>query len=238
LQGATRDLPKKVELEEEDREGENMKLIFLGPPGAGKGTQAKMLIERYGIPQISTGDILRAAVKEGTPMGKKAKEYMDAGKLVTDDIVIGIMEDRLKQDDCKKGFILDGFPRTVAQAIALDDMLKNLNMPLDKVLALIVPDEELLTRLTGRRTCKSCNQMYHIVFDPPKKEGVCDKCGGELYQRQDDNEETIKNRLAVYHSQTAPLLDFYSKKGILFEIDGKKNPDEIFKDIVKILEGK
>lgn len=231
-------LQEREESEEEDKgEGRIMRLIFLGPPGAGKGTQAKMLIEKYGIPQISTGDILRAAVKEGTPLGKKAKEYMDAGKLVTDDIVIGIMEDRLKQDDCKKGFILDGFPRTVAQAEALDKMLQNLNMPLDKVLALIVPDEELLKRLTGRRTCKSCNQMYHIEFDPPRKDGVCDKCGGELYQRQDDNEETIKNRLAVYHSQTAPLLDFYSKKGILYKIDGVKAPEEIFKDIVRILEG-
>ncbi len=215
-----------------------MRLIFLGPPGAGKGTQAKMLIDRYGIPQISTGDILRAAVKEGTPMGKKAKEYMEAGKLVTDDIVIGIMQDRLKQDDCKKGFILDGFPRTVAQAEALDAMLNELNMPLDKVLALTVPDSELLTRLTGRRTCKSCGQMYHVVFDPPKKENVCDKCGGELYQRADDNEETIKNRLSVYHSQTAPLLDYYKKKGLLSEIDGTSTPENIFKALVAVLEGK
>jgi len=215
-----------------------MRLIFLGPPGAGKGTQAKMLIDRYQIPQISTGDILRAAVKEGTPMGKKAKEFMEAGKLVTDDIVIGIMQDRLKQPDCAKGFILDGFPRTVAQAEALDAMLKELNMPLDKVLALTVPDEELLKRLTGRRTCKSCGQMYHVVFDPPKKEGVCDKCGGELYQRADDNEETIKNRLSVYHSQTSPLLDYYSKKGLLSEIDGTSSPEEIFKKLLSVLEGK
>lgn len=215
-----------------------MRLIFLGPPGAGKGTQAKMLIDRYGIPQISTGDILRAAVKEGTPLGKKAKEYMDAGKLVTDDIVIGIIEERLKQDDCKKGFILDGFPRTVAQAEALDKMLKDLNMPLDKVLALIVPDEELLKRLTGRRTCKACGQMYHVIFDPPKKEGICDKCGGELYQRADDNEETIKNRLSVYHSQTAPLLEYYKKQGLLREIDGTATPEEIFKKIIDVLEGK
>lgn len=215
-----------------------MKLIFLGPPGAGKGTQAKMLIEKYQIPQISTGDILRAAVKEGTPLGKKAKEYMEAGKLVTDDIVIGIMQDRLKQEDCKKGFILDGFPRTVAQAEALDGMLNDLNMPLDMVLALTVPDEELLKRLTGRRTCKSCGQMYHIFFDPPKKDSVCDKCGGELYQRADDNEETIKNRLAVYHSQTSPLLEYYSKKGLLREIDGTASPEEIFKKIIAVLEGK
>lgn len=215
-----------------------MRLIFLGPPGAGKGTQAKMLIERYNIPQISTGDILRAAVKEGTPLGKKAKEYMEAGKLVTDDIVIGIMQDRMKQDDCKAGFILDGFPRTVAQAEALDAMLKDLNMPLDKVLALTVPDEELLKRLTGRRTCKACGQMYHIVFDPPKKEGLCDKCSAELYQRADDNEETIKNRLSVYHSQTAPLLEYYGKKGLLREIDGTSSPDNIFNAILNVLEGK
>lgn len=214
-----------------------MRLIFLGPPGAGKGTQAKMLIDKYQIPQISTGDILRAAVKDGTPMGLKAKEFMEAGKLVTDEIVIGIMQDRLKQSDCQNGFILDGFPRTVAQAEALDAMLSDLKMPLDKVLALTVPDEELLKRLTGRRTCKSCGQMFHVVFDPPKKEGVCDKCGGELYQRADDNEETIKNRLSVYHSQTSPLLDYYSKKGLLSEIDGTSSPDEIFSKILAVLEG-
>lgn len=215
-----------------------MRIIFLGPPGAGKGTQAKILIERYGIPQISTGDILRAAVKEGTPMGKKAKEYMDAGKLVPDEVVIGIMQDRLKEPDCAKGFILDGFPRTVAQAEALENMLKEMNMPIDKVLALDVPDEVLLERLTGRRTCKSCGQMYHIKFDPPKTVNNCDKCGGELFQRDDDKEETIKNRLSVYHAQTAPLLDFYGKKGMVVKIDGTKAPDEIFKSLINVLEGK
>lgn len=215
-----------------------MRIIFLGPPGAGKGTQAKMLIERYGIPQISTGDILRAAVKEGTPMGKKAKEYMDAGKLVPDEVVIGIMQDRLKESDCERGFILDGFPRTVAQAEALEKMLEELKMPIDKVLALEVPDEVLLERLTGRRTCKSCGQMYHIKFDPPKGGKNCDKCGGELFQRDDDKEETIKNRLTVYHAQTAPLLDFYGKKGMVVKIDGTKAPDEIFTSLIKVLEGK
>lgn len=215
-----------------------MRIIFLGPPGAGKGTQAKMLIDRYGIPQISTGDILRAAVKEGTPMGKKAKEYMDSGKLVPDEVVIGIMQDRLKQSDCAKGFILDGFPRTVAQAEALENMLKELNMPIDKVLALDVPDEVLLERLTGRRTCKSCGQMYHVKFDPPKSGNNCDKCGGELFQRDDDKEETIKNRLSVYHAQTAPLLDFYGKKGMVVKIDGTKTPDEIFNSLISVLEGK
>jgi len=215
-----------------------MRIIFLGPPGAGKGTQAKMLIDRYGIPQISTGDILRAAVKEGTPMGKKAKEYMDSGKLVPDEVVIGIMQDRLKEADCAKGFILDGFPRTVAQAEALEKMLKELNMPIDKVLALEVPDEVLIERLTGRRTCKSCGQMYHVKFDPPKNVDKCDKCNGELFQRDDDKEETIKNRLSVYHAQTAPLLDFYGKKGMVIKIDGTKTPDEIFKSLINVLEGK
>jgi adenylate kinase len=215
-----------------------MRIIFLGPPGAGKGTQAKMLIDRYGIPQISTGDILRAAVKEGTPMGKKAKEYMDSGKLVPDEVVIGIMQDRLKESDCAKGFILDGFPRTVAQAEALEKMLKELNMPIDKVLALEVPDEVLIERLTGRRTCKSCGQMYHVKFDPPKNVDKCDKCNGELFQRDDDKEETIKNRLSVYHAQTAPLLDFYGKKGMVIKIDGTKTPDEIFKSLINVLEGK
>lgn len=231
---------KKEELGEEDKinKGENMRIVFLGPPGAGKGTQAKMLIERYGIPQISTGDILRAAVKEGTPMGKKAKEYMDSGKLVPDEVVIGIMQDRLKEPDCAKGFILDGFPRTVAQAEALEKMLNDHHMPIDKVVALDVPDDVLIERLTGRRTCKSCGQMYHVKFDPPKNAGKCDKCGGELFQRDDDKEETIKNRLSVYHAQTAPLLDFYGKKGMVAKINGTAIPDEIFNSLIKVLEGK
>lgn len=185
-----------------------MNLIFLGPPGAGKGTQAKMLIERYSIPQISTGDILRAAVAEETDLGKKAKEYMEAGKLVPDEVVIGIIEQRLKQSDCEKGFILDGFPRTVAQAEALDKVLENMGSKIDHVLSLDVPAEELIKRLTGRRTCKNCGAMYHVIFKPPKSEGICDKCGGELYQRSDDNEETVKSRLNVYEQQTRPLTDF------------------------------
>lgn len=212
-----------------------MNLIFLGPPGAGKGTQAKMLIERYNIPQISTGDILRAAVAEGTDLGKKAKEYMEAGKLVPDEVVIGIIEQRLKQSDCEGGFILDGFPRTVAQAEALDKVLENMGRKIDHVLSLDVPSEELIKRLTGRRTCKKCGAMYHIIFNPPKSQGVCDKCGGELYQRPDDNEETVKSRLDVYNQQTRPLIDFYNNQGLVRKIDGRGGIKEIFEQIIKIL---
>jgi len=213
-----------------------MDLIFLGPPGAGKGTQAKMLVERYGIPQVSTGDILRAAVAEGTELGKKAKEYMEAGKLVPDEVVIGIIEERLKQSDCEKGFILDGFPRTVPQAEALDKVLEKMGRKIDHVLTLDVPEEELIKRLTGRRTCKKCGAMYHTIFNPPKVEGVCDKCGGELYQRPDDNEETVRSRLSVYEQQTRPLIDFYEKKGLVRKIDGRGEIKEIFEQIVRILE--
>lgn len=172
-----------------------MNIIMLGPPGAGKGTQAKMLVEKFGIPQISTGDMLRAAVAEGTELGKKAKEYMDKGQLVPDEVVIGIVEERLKKSDCEKGFILDGFPRTVPQAEALDKILEKMGKKIDYVINIVVPDVEILKRLTGRRTCKQCGAMYHVIYNPPKQEGVCDKCGGELYQRDDDKEETIKNRL-------------------------------------------
>lgn len=214
-----------------------MNLILLGGPGAGKGTQAKKLIDKYQIPQISTGDILRAAVKEGTPLGKKAKEYMDAGKLVPDEVVIGIVEERLKQPDCKKGFILDGFPRTVAQAEALDQALKKMGTALDHVISIEVDEEELVTRLTGRRTCKNpnCGMMYHIKFNPPKKEGVCDKCGSELYQRDDDNETTVRSRLATYNQATKPLIDYYRNKGLLRPIQGVGSIDDIFNKIVAIL---
>jgi adenylate kinase len=214
-----------------------MNLILLGGPGAGKGTQAKLLIEKYKIPQISTGDILRAAVKEGTAMGKKAKEYMDAGKLVPDEVVIGIIEDRLKQADAQKGFILDGFPRTVPQAQALDATLKKMGSKIDHVISIEVDEEELVTRLTGRRTCKNaaCGQMYHVKFTPAKKEGVCDKCGSELYQRDDDNETTVRSRLATYNQATKPLIDYYAKQGILKTIKGVGGIDDIFKKIVGIL---
>ncbi len=212
-----------------------MRLVLLGAPGAGKGTQAKKLIEKYGIPQISTGDILRAAVAAGTPLGKEAKSYMDKGELVPDRIVLGMVEERLKQDDCKKGYILDGFPRNVAQAEALDKLLNALGMPLDAALSVDVPFDDLMKRLTGRRTCKACAQMYNVYFNPPKKEGVCDKCGGELFQRDDDKEATIKKRLEVYNSQTAPLIEYYSKKGILKSVKGTGSIDEIFNNLCKVL---
>ena len=215
-----------------------MNIIFLGPPGAGKGTQAKILVEKYGIPQISTGDMLREHVAKGTELGMKAKEYMEKGQLVPDEIILSMVKERLSQDDAQKGFILDGFPRTVAQAEALDKLLEEMGKKIEYVLALIVPDEELVTRLTGRRTCKNCGMMYHIKFKPPKVEGKCDACGGELYQRADDNEETVRNRLKVYHEQTAPLIEYYKKKGVLFEIDGSKSIEEITQQIINILEKK
>ncbi|MGB9710161.1 MAG: adenylate kinase [Thermodesulfovibrio sp.] len=213
-----------------------MRLVFLGAPGAGKGTQAKKLVEKYGIPQISTGDLLRAAVAQGTPLGKEAKAYMDKGELVPDSVVLGMVKERLAQDDCKKGFILDGFPRNVAQAEALDKMLAEMNIPLDLALNLDVPFDDLMKRLTGRRTCKSCGQMYNIYFSPPKVDGKCDKCGGELFQRDDDKEETIRKRLEVYRAQTEPLIDYYSKKGILKTVSGTGSIDEIFSSICAILE--
>jgi len=215
-----------------------MRLVLLGAPGAGKGTQAKMLIEKYRIPQISTGDILRKAVADGTPLGKEAKVIMDKGELVPDKIVLGLVDERVKQDDCKKGFILDGFPRNTVQAEALDKLLNDIKMPLDSALSVDVPKEDLMKRLTGRRTCKSCQQMYNIYFTPPKKEGACDKCGGELFQRGDDKEETIKKRLDVYDAQTAPLIDYYKKKGILKSVAGTGSIDEIFKKVCNILAGK
>jgi len=214
-----------------------MNIILLGGPGAGKGTQAKKLIDKYQIPQISTGDILRAAVKEGTEMGKKAKEYMDAGKLVPDEVVIGIIKDRLKESDCQKGFILDGFPRTVPQAEALQKVLADMGKKIDHVISIDVDEEELVTRLTGRRTCKNaaCGQMYHVKFTPPKKEGVCDKCGSELYQRDDDNETTVRSRLATYNQATKPLIDHYKAKGLVRPIPGVGGIDDIFTKICGIL---
>ena len=213
-----------------------MRIVLLGAPGAGKGTQAKKMIEKYGIPQISTGDILRKAVADGTPLGKEAKSYMDKGELVPDSVVIGLVKERLSQDDCKKGFILDGFPRNTSQAETLDQVLSEMNMPLQLALSVDVDFDILMKRLTGRRTCKQCNQMYNIYFSPPQKEGVCDKCGGELYQRDDDKEETIKKRLEVYEAQTAPLIDYYEKKGILKRVNGVGDIDEIFANICRILD--
>jgi adenylate kinase len=209
-----------------------MRLVLLGAPGAGKGTQAKKLIEKYGIPQISTGDILRAAVAAGTPLGKEAKSVMDKGELVPDSVVLGLVEERLQQDDCKKGYILDGFPRNTAQAEALDGILDKLGMALTAAVSVDVPKEDLMKRLTGRRTCKGCGQMYNVYFSAPAKEAVCDKCSGELFQRDDDKEETINKRLEVYDAQTAPLIDYYGKRGILKGIEGTGNIDDIFGKMV------
>jgi adenylate kinase len=212
-----------------------MNLILLGPPGAGKGTQSAALVERYGVPQISTGDMLRAAVKEGSPMGLKAKSCMDAGALVPDDVVIGIVRERLEKEDCKGGFILDGFPRTVAQADALQATLKDLGKELDAVVSLNVDADALVERLTGRRICKGCGKGYHLKFDPPAKEGQCDLCGAELYQRDDDQEETIRKRLTVYQEQTSPLIDYYRKRGLLVSIDGMRDIGEVQAEIAAAL---
>jgi adenylate kinase len=212
-------------------------LILLGPPGSGKGTQAHMMVERYHIPQISTGDILRAAVKSETPLGIEAKRYMEQGELVPDELVVSIIRDRLKAIDCNGGFILDGFPRTLPQAEALDTTLKGMEREIDHVLNIEVERDELIRRLTGRRTCRSCGVMYHIILDPPKSDGLCDKCGGELYQRDDDKQETIRARLQVYEKQTAPLIDYYRERGLLRSIEGVGVIKDIFHTIVKIIEG-
>lgn len=197
-----------------------MKMILLGPPGCGKGTQAKILIDTYHIPQISTGDILREALKKGSPLGLEVKTYMDQGLLVPDHLVIKIIEERLQQADCKRGFILDGFPRTTAQAGAFDTTLSKMGLELEYVFNIEVDEEELIKRLTGRRICRQCGKSYHIDFNLPKQEGICDTCQGDIYQRDDDREETIRNRLKVYQDQTAPLINFYKRKGILHSIDG------------------
>ncbi len=211
------------------------RVVLLGAPGAGKGTQAKMLIEKYKIPQISTGDILRKAVADGTPLGKEAKVIMDSGGLVSDKIVLGLVEERIKQPDCRAGFILDGFPRNTAQAEALDRILSGMGAPLTIALNIDVDMNDLLKRLTGRRTCKSCQQMYNIYFSAPKKDGVCDKCGGSLFQRDDDKEETIKKRLDVYQKQTSPLIDYYSKKNIMKTVMGVGSISDIFNKVTAAL---
>lgn len=212
-----------------------MNIILLGPPGAGKGTQAKRLIDKYGIPQISTGDMLRAALKEGTPLGLEAKKYMDKGALVPDTVVIGLVKERIQQKDCGKGYMLDGFPRNVSQAEALDTMLTDLGQKIDDVICIEVPSDELVARLTGRRTCRNCGAGYHVMFDPPKKEAVCDKCTGELYQRDDDNETTVKSRLEVYANQTEPLIDYYDKQSKLRHINGVGDMEVIFGRITSVL---
>lgn len=212
-----------------------MNLILLGPPGAGKGTQAAKIIEKYNIPHISTGDIFRKNISEGTRLGKKAKEYMDKGELVPDSLVIEIATDRLTEDDCKNGFLLDGFPRTVEQAVALDAFLGEHGKKIDHVLDIDVPKEELMTRLIGRRVCKNCGATYHVTNMPPKVEGVCDKCGGELMQRADDTESTVENRIEVYNKQTKPLLNYYDKLGNIAHLDGSIGLEKLFAQIVGIL---
>ena len=212
-----------------------MNLMLFGAPGAGKGTQAKFLIVKYNIPQISTGDILRAAIADKTDMGMEAKKFMDAGQLVPDSTIIGIIKDRLAVADCKNGFILDGFPRTLAQAEALSELMQNMKIKLDKVISLNVPDSLIVGRITGRRVCSGCGASFHVEFNPSKKDGVCDYCGGELTIRKDDNAETVKSRLEAYHSQTAPLIDFYKKMGVFMELDGTKDVSEVTKDMINAL---
>ena len=214
-----------------------MNILFMGPPGAGKGTQAEHIVNEFGIPHISTGDAFRLAIKQGTPVGVKAKEYIDQGLLVPDDVTIGIVEERLQQSDCEKGFLLDGFPRTLSQAEALDEILSRLNTKLDHVINLKVDRDKLMARLTGRRICKNCGATYHVIFNPPKQEGVCDKCGGELYQRSDDNEESVGTRLDEYINKTAPLLTFYENKGLLRQIDGDQEIGTVSDEIVSVLRG-
>jgi adenylate kinase len=209
-----------------------MNLILLGPPGAGKGTQAKLLVKRFGIPQISTGDILRSAVQMATPMGVKAKAFMDEGALVPDDVVVGIVSERIVQPDCSLGFILDGFPRTVSQADALNLMLGSHGKKIDHVISIVVDKSELLLRVTGRRTCKSCGKGYHITFEPPRNSGICDECAGELFQRDDDCEDTMRKRLDVYEHQTAPLVEYYRNAGLLRSIPGVETIDAIQMKIV------
>lgn len=214
-----------------------MNILFMGPPGAGKGTQAERIVEAQGIPHISTGDAFRLAMKEGTPLGVKAKQYVDQGLLVPDDVTIGIVRERLQLSDCEGGFLLDGFPRTLSQAEALDSLLAEMGRSIDHVVNLKVDRSLLLARLTGRRICKSCGATYHVLFNPPKQEGVCDKDGGELYQRSDDTEEKVGTRLDEYISKTAPLLAYYEAKHLLREVDGEKEIDTVTSDIISYLRG-
>ena len=214
-----------------------MKIVFMGPPGAGKGTQAEKIIENYQIPHISTGDMFRKAIKDQTELGMEAKRYMDQGALVPDHVTIGIVKDRLSESDCKSGFLLDGFPRSVDQAKALDEILTSLDSKIDYVINIDVDLDILKERLTGRRICRSCGATYHMIFNPPAVAGTCDKCGGELYQRKDDNEETVGNRLDVYVSQTKPLLDYYSLAGNLVNINGQQSIDLVFAEIQDVLGG-
>lgn len=214
-----------------------MNIVLMGLPGAGKGTQADKIIEKYDIPHISTGDMFRAAMKNGTELGLEAKSYIDKGALVPDEVTIGIVRERLAEPDCEKGFLLDGFPRTIEQAEALDNILADLGRKVEHVINIKVEEDELVKRLTGRRICKVCGSSYHLVFNPPKVEGVCDKDGGELYQRADDNLETVSNRLEVNIKQSQPLLDFYNNKNVLTDIDGQKDINDVFADVDALLKG-
>ena len=213
-----------------------MRIIMLGAPGAGKGTQAKMISEKYGIPHISTGDIFRSNIKNGTELGKKAKTYMDQGQLVPDELTCDLVVDRIAQDDAKNGYVLDGFPRTIPQAEALKSALEKRGEKIDFAVDVDVPDENIITRMSGRRACVSCGATYHVVYNPPKKEGFCDVCGKELVLRDDDKPETVKKRLEVYHTQTQPLIDYYQKEGVLVKVDGTQEIDTIFSQIQKLLE--
>ena len=213
-----------------------MKIIMLGAPGAGKGTQAKMIAAKYSIPHISTGDIFRANIKEGTELGMEAKKYMDNGQLVPDELTVRILLDRVAKDDCKNGYVLDGFPRTIPQAEVLDAEVAKLGEKIDFAIDVDVPDENIIKRMSGRRACLKCGATYHIEHVPPKKEGICDTCGSELVLRDDDKPETVKERLNVYHKQTQPLIDFYNKKGIMKSVCGTKDVNDVFADIVAILE--
>ena len=212
-----------------------MKIVMLGAPGAGKGTQAKKIAGKYGIPHVSTGDIFRANIKNGTKLGMQAKAYMDAGNLVPDEITIGMLLDRIHQEDCEKGYVLDGFPRTIPQAESLTAALKERGESIDYAIDVDVPDENIIRRMSGRRACLSCGATYHIVYNAPKKEGVCDQCGEPLVLRDDDKPETVQNRLNVYHRQTQPLIDYYKKVGVLAQVEGTQDMEQVFQDIVKIL---
>ncbi|MVP02236.1 MULTISPECIES: adenylate kinase [Paenibacillus] len=214
-----------------------MNILFMGPPGAGKGTQAEKIVSEFNIPHISTGDAFRLAMSQGTPLGLEAKSYVDQGKLVPDEITNGIVRERLQQPDCDKGFLLDGFPRTIAQAEALEEILDSLGKRIDHVINLTVDRSFLLARLTGRRICKSCGATYHVLFNPPKQEGVCDKCSGELYQRSDDTEEKVGTRLDEYTSKTAPLLEYYQKRNVLREVDGEQDIHDVTSQISSLLRG-
>ena len=213
-----------------------MNIILMGLPGAGKGTQASEIVKKFPIPHISTGDMFRKAIKDETDLGKEAKSYMDRGELVPDEVTVGIVKERISEDDAKKGFLLDGFPRTIDQAEALNNIMSELGRNIDAVINIEVPEEELMNRLTGRRICEKCGTTYHLVFNPPKVDGICDIDGGKLYQREDDNPETVSNRLSVNVKQSKPILEYYNNKGVLKNIDGSKDIDEVTNDVIDILD--